>query len=292
MMAESPDIERLVTRVVEEVRRRLGQEGDPGARPEKTAGAGRQLPGDAGGPAGRKLAVLFTGGHVGLEEGIVQAMALGRAGWGLEVVLSPRAEELFGKERFASLREVGRVVGAGEVKSTLDLLQGVKGLAVPVLTRNTATKVALLITDSLATNLIVQALAMGKPVVAAKEAADPTAALCACVGLATAPPAINRMMETYFRNLGELGLELVSVSDLAKTMTTRLGRSGLAGEGLRGSGTPELAAGPKGRGRSVVTEGDLAGMAAGERLTVPADAIVTALAREYAERRGIELRRE
>lgn len=290
-MPQSEDVERIVAGVVEEVRRRLAERTASTDHPTSQPPSASQTRDDSSIAHGPRLVVLFTGGHVGLDEGIAQALALGKAGWRMDVVLSPRAEELTGRQRLAPLQEVGRVLGAGEVGSTLQLLEGADAVVVPVLTRNTATKLALLITDSLATNLLLQALAMGKPVVAAKDAADPTAALCACVGLPNAPPTINRIMETYFRNLTELGLRMVGVSELAQTVAATL-RAQVSSPDTRppAPNLQSLESQPT-RGRAIITERDLAQAAPGQPLAVPADAIVTDLAREAAQRRGIEIRR-
>jgi len=290
-MAREQDIQRIVARVVEEVRRRLAAGGASEGATGREATHSADLPGANSQQASRTLVVLFTGGHVGLDDGIAQALALAKAGWRLDVVLSPRAEALFGRQRFAALGGTGRILGSDDVKSTLTLLEGAEAVVVPVLTRNTATKAALLIADSLATNLLLQAVAMGKPVLAARDAADPSAALCACVGTAAAPVAISRMMEAYFRTLGELGLEMVPVSELARTVTNRLGGNlPSAGRG-RPAALNRRQEGAKRQRRTIVTADDVAAADPSQPLILPEDAIVTDVARETARRRGIEIRK-
>jgi hypothetical protein len=99
------------------------------------------------------------------------------------------------------------------------------------------------------------------------------------------------MMEAYFRTLGELGLEMVPVSELARTVTNRLGGNlPSAGRG-RPAALNRRQEGAKRQRRTIVTADDVAAADPSQPLILPEDAIVTDVARETARRRGIEIRK-
>jgi hypothetical protein len=83
---------------------------------------------------------------------------------------------------------------------------------------------------------------------------------------------------------------MVGVSELAQSVAKRLKQSVIT-EGNQPSVTPQTSEAPKGRGRTIITERDLANVDQTQPFVIPVDALVTDLAREAAQRRGIEIKR-
>ncbi|MGL5512365.1 MAG: flavoprotein, partial [Sporomusa sp.] len=86
---------------------------------------------------------------------------------------------------------------------------------VPVLTQNTAAKLAHTFTDTMAASLIVQALMLGKPVIAAQNAADPEDDWRLQKNMNQAPPPLREAMQENLRKCKLYGIELVPVNTLA-----------------------------------------------------------------------------
>ena len=60
-----------------------------------------------------------------------------------------------------------------EPATWLKALKKARAVAVPMLSLNTLSKLSMLLADNTATNIVLHALLMGKPVVAARNGADP-----------------------------------------------------------------------------------------------------------------------
>jgi len=80
-------------------------------------------------------------------------------------------------------------------------------LLIPFLSRNTATKVALSITDSLATNVFFQSIVKGKKIVAVRSGADPDAEECPV--LSNLPKQLKNILREYITILKSAGVIFV-----------------------------------------------------------------------------------
>jgi len=197
-------------------------------------------------------------------------------GWTLDVYLSPWAEKMFGAARFRDLARRGEFHTDATLTNSVAQVERVNAVAVPVLTRNTASKVALLISDSLSADLIIQALLQGKPVVAALDAVEAESGLSSEAG-AAAPSALVRLAESYLRVLRDMGVELVPAAAVGERLRWKLERGVAASRAASGR-------------RMVVTVADLEELAKeGPSITLPADAIVTAAAWDRARELGLQL---
>ena len=262
------DHEKLVQLVVNEVMRQLK------LRPPEL---GQQ----AGAPKYQALAI-FTGGTIGFEESLAQLKRIQEDNVEITAVLSPAAEKIWGSTRIQE--ELGAHINIIDAQSAYPgkLLHEADLVLVPVLTQNTAAKLALTFSDTLATTLVLQALMLGKPVIAAANAADPTDGLRVKGNMGNASPGLLQALRDNLKKMGSYGIRLVDVGCLAeesKKITNRNLNKTIAGapvaKGLLDvAGVKAAAAG--GAGSLVISRGT----------------IVTPLARDVARDYGLDIVQE
>lgn len=258
------DIEHLTELITAEVKRVLAERG-PAGLPQARPGAV---------PMGPLVAVVFTGGTFGLDDALAQLAQIRAEGLNLRAVLTPAAEGAVGRERIGEALAPDAIVEAADSAALSDLTDNCQAAVIATLTRNSAVKLALGISETAAMGLVYQVLMLGKPVVAARNSADPDSG-CAYIGLPTGRPALLDLLRGYLERLESFGIELVDASEIADATRRALGR------------TPS----PKrGGARVVVTEADVIEAAAtGGEIVVAGSAIVTALARDVAQERGVRI---
>ncbi|EGO64747.1 flavoprotein [Acetonema longum] len=230
-----------------------------------------------------KALAVFTGGGIGLEPALNQLQRLQDQGIVFTAVLSRPAEQVVGSRR---LREA-----LGEDLEIIDSQSPYPGrqlreaavILVPVLTQNTAAKLALTLSDTLASTVVLQALMLGKPVLAAQNAADPRDAWRVKEQIGEASPALRQALETNLKKIAGFGVRLMPVEQLMQETCKILERTerrepaaaAAAKCGLIDAAAVQAAAS---RGETVII--------------APARALVTPLARDLARECGLELRKE
>lgn len=194
------DNEKLVELVAAEVLRRLGLGSSPAIEPDK--------------PQYKALAI-FTGGSIGLATGLEEVKKLQEMGTELTVVLSQAAETIIGenwiREKLGSQVEIvtSQSPYPGKHLRSADIV------LVPVLTQNTAAKLAHTLSDTMVCTLIIQALMLGKPVIAASNAADPLDNWRVQKNMAKAPPALREALAANLTKIAAFGITLTPVEQLA-----------------------------------------------------------------------------
>lgn len=186
--------EKLVEQVIAEVLRRLEQKSKSDAV---------------------KVLALFTGGTIGVSEGLAELKKIKSLGADISVVLSVAAEKVIGKEQIRQYlgNEIQVITSNDDYPGSL--LQEADLVLVPVLTQNTAAKIANTLADTLITTLIMQALMQGKPVIAAKNAADPQDAWKAVKGMRKAAPGLTQALLANLKKMESYGAKLIHVERLA-----------------------------------------------------------------------------
>jgi hypothetical protein len=121
----------------------------------------------------KRAVVLFTGGVIGYGEAVNSLKALKEDGWKFNVVLSRAASEVLTKERIENDIDPEAIYVEGAPVDGRQLVRDAQYVIVPVLTINTAAKLANCIYDNLITNMIFNAMTSGKPVIAAIDACCP-----------------------------------------------------------------------------------------------------------------------
>lgn len=233
----------------------------------------------AAGPQGkRKVLALFCGGTIGLEQGLAALAELRAFPADVAVVLSAAAEKVVGAQRVRETLGTDAAIVTAQDPYPSRLLREADAIAVPVLTQNTAAKLARTFSDTLVTTLALQALMLGKPVVMAVNAADPQDGGRAGVGMGRAPVNLTRALQDNLRRIESYGVRLVDVKLLAAEV----------GKCFRPDPQPVAIA----REKKVLIDAAAvkAALAGGSgRLAVPRGAIVTPLAADAARELDVEL---
>ncbi|PKU24080.1 hypothetical protein [Telmatospirillum siberiense] len=266
-MSTGDQVTDLVTAVLSRLLPRLGADGRRGS-----------------------LIVVFTGATVGYDGALDQLRSLILRGFHLRLGFSEMADHLYGEP----LRE--QLAGFPQWSSLppftwLRDLREAKGVVVPMLSVNSLSKVAGLIGDNQASNLILHGLFTGKPVVVAKNGVERNRGRVE-LGFHHGGPSLWRAVDDRLRLAAEYGCTLTDITQLAAVA------DGLAG----GSDAIVAAAGDVPTGRSsvsrvvtnkVITQGDVVeAHRAGADMRCMPQAVITPLARETAARLGVHLVRD
>jgi len=163
-----------------------------------------------------KITALFTGSSTNRTEAIAQVEKLIHEGYSVDAVLSQAAVKIVNPENIRKIQGIGDIFYEPDFwVSSIEVVKRSKIIIVPILTRNSAAKIALGIADNLVTNIALHALLAGKPVIAARNSADPDHADCICIGTPNTPPALIQIAREYLRKLETYGAKLMDVSDIA-----------------------------------------------------------------------------
>lgn len=262
------DNEKLVELVTAEVLRRLNlQKGLAATQPDSPQ---------------HKVLAIFTGGTIGLDTSLEEIKALQAINTGLTVVLSEAAEKIIGinwiKEKLGSHVQVVTTQSPypGQYLRAADIV------IVPVLTQNTAAKLAYTLSDTMVSTLIFQALMLGKPVIAAQNAADPEDGWRRQKGMEKAPPGLKQALLGNLNTLQSYGIQLVPVESLAEK----------AKEKLIPELTLQVVQGPEKSSKRKVIDADTVRRAAQRSVTtlsVSQGTLITPLARDIARECNIEI---
>jgi hypothetical protein len=187
------------------------------------------------------------------------------------------------------------VVEGGEA-DPWSLLQDVKVVAVPALTRNTAAKVANTCFDGLGAQIILEALMAGIPVVAARDAADPASPGWKTLGRGSPSPGLARVLKENLDRLEALGVMLVQAGEIGQALSKLVNVAGKPQ--TAGAENTETAAAVQSDpgvrhdhgGRQLVSSQEVMAAAAGPAVIhLLPGAIVTPLARDLAAQEKVRL---
>ncbi|MBW1979619.1 MAG: hypothetical protein JRJ12_00195 [Deltaproteobacteria bacterium] len=240
---------------------------------------------EAGAQQARVIAV-FSAATVNFEEAIQQVLLLPLAGYGVEVALSAAAEQLYGgvlRKQLAGLPLFGWI----EPGEWLVALRRARAVVVPLLSVNTLSKVCLLVADSLASNLILHGLFMGKEVIAARNGADPLSQGRQLLGFAGGTAALEQALQERLQTIADYGCYLTDMQELTATVAAVLGSVGKSSSARRAPGT--FAAGHNYARRIICASDILRAHRQGEGLLLAGASLLTPLARDLAKRYGIAL---
>lgn len=239
----------------------------------------RLLAGGSAGPGGTdRVLLVLCGGTLGFNEAVDSLItACPNASFSL-VCTAPAV----GVHSLAELKErlkPEEVVEEGGA-DPWKLLRGVKAVAIPALTRNTAAKVANTYFDGTAAQVILEALAAGIPVVAARNAADPASPGWRAPGPGTPSPGLVRALKENLRRLEALGVMLVQAGEIGPAL-----KKITAGPLKRNPGARQNYS----RRRLVSSQEIMAAAAGPAAIQLEPGDIVTPLARDLAARHKVRL---
>jgi ethanolamine utilization protein len=233
------------------------------------------------GPLHTALAI-FTGGTIGLEPSLEELKKLQAIQTELTIVLSAAAETIIGiswiKEKLGS--HVNVITAQSPYPG--DYLRAADVVLVPVLTQNTAAKIAHTFSDTMVSTLILQALMLGKPVIAAQNAADPRDGWRIKKNMGKAAPALREALQGNLAKLETYGIQLVSVDSLADTARQILIRES----------NPQVPQSLVKTSKKQILDADMVRRAAqsgAKAVTVAQGTIITPLARDIARECNVEI---
>lgn len=228
---------------------------------------------------GRRALALFCGGSIGAPEARKELRKLLDVGFTLRAVLTPYAELVLGADWLrAELGDI-EIITEASGRAPGALLQETDLILIPVLTLNTAAKVAHGIADTLVATLIMDSLLKGKPVFAARDACDPDHPVRSKLGMTRETAAYRDLLSSNLQRLREYGIRLVPAAELAAHVL-----ADVTGAAASGPAAPE---GTVFCGR-VLSRSDVASFT-GRLLKVSRETLVTPLARDLARDRGIDI---
>lgn len=168
-----------------------------------------------------EILCVFTAATVGFSEALGQARDLILDGFRLRLAFSPQAEHLTASTIKRQLEGFPHV-SLLEPAMWLSALQEARAVAVPLLSLNTLSKVTMLLADNAATNIILHALLMGKPVVAARNGADLRDRGREDLGFHRGNPSLNRAIFQRLQTAEDYGCILTDASQLRQTLKSVL----------------------------------------------------------------------
>lgn len=167
----------------------------------------------------KKALVAFTGGSIGFLEGIKEIKRLIEKGWQVKVLLSKSAESVLTRENVKTQLGIEDIYLESQVANESSLYDDVDLLIIPVLTLNTAAKVALCINDSMIPSITSHMIMQGRPIIAAKDACDLNNPTRLALGMNKTPAAYKRRTEEYLSQLEDYGIKLINADDIYNVAT-------------------------------------------------------------------------
>lgn len=166
--------------------------------------------------------VVFTGGASGFNESLSELRKLLRDGWNVKVALSTSAEYIFTPELIQEQLNIDQVHLETENTGLRPLYEGASILILPTLTTNTAAKIACGITDTMTTNLALQAITSGISVIATTDSSDFTHMDRTQLGLDRYPKSYKNLFDHYLDTLESFGMELVKSTDIYQAVQEKV----------------------------------------------------------------------
>jgi hypothetical protein len=259
------DLQQIVAEVIRRLALRLGADGSRGM-----------------------VIAVFTGATAEFNESIQQVRYLILTGYSVQLVFSQAAENLFAqavRDQLAGFPHVGSV----KPSEWLSDLKESHAVVVPLLSVNTVSKLSMLIADSLINNLILHALFMGKPVIAARNGTDPTGRGREELGFHKGTPALRQALAERLQILTAYGCHLCDVKDLKNTLNDHL-----TGSKYAMALTPDQPSDPSrstlNHSGKLVTAADIRhAHRLGANLSISPSTLMTPLARDLAMHYGVAL---
>ncbi|QJW46232.1 flavoprotein [bacterium BFN5] len=237
----------------------------------------------AAGRSGKVLAI-FTGGTIGLDQAMTELRSIQAIAAEITVVLSKAAEQIVGTAKIQE--NLGGHVQIVTSQSAYPgkILREADVVLVPVLTQNTAAKVAYTLADTMPSTMIMQALMLGKPVIAAENAADPHDDWRVKGNMGLSSPGLTQALKSNLQKVAEYGVKVVKVNCLAEQTRQVIG--------IESAAQVEPAVVPAAPAKKAVLAASTIKEAArrGDKtLTVAAGTVVTPLALDVAREYQIEV---
>lgn len=195
------DTDLIVKLVAEEVAKRLGRNAKPGASASPSPGGAVLL----------KKALVFFGGSPGLASDASRVVkALKDLPLEIRGVASSGACATMGCDYLANQSGI-TVVGPEAAGDSLALARDSDMVLIPILTQNTAARIALGLRDSLVSDVVAWTLMAGKPVLAARDAVGASEAEKKALGITGIAAPYRALLERHLEALRGLGVKVLDL---------------------------------------------------------------------------------
>lgn len=264
-MIQDEQVREIIAKVILRLAQRLGANGDKG-----------------------ELIIVFSAATVEFREAVRQVRDLILDGFRVRLAFSPAAEDLISSGIRQEL-DGFPYVGGVEPAAWLPALMDARAVVVPLLSVNMLSKLSMLIADNMATNILLHSLLMGKPVVAARNGADPADKGREELGFHKGNIALKQAIAHRLRAAEDFGCILTDIRNLGGTVKSVLARDGTP-KGKR----REIESAPPVptfsiSGRFVTASDILHAYRMGANLSVESASGMTPQARDLARRYGVVL---
>lgn len=257
--------QHIVTRVIAKLAPRIGADGRSGC-----------------------LIVVFSGATVALQEAIRQVRGLVLDGFTLKLAFSRGAEQIFGNAVRNELAGFPHIDGVKPTKWLSELVAA-RAVVCPLLSVNTVSKVSLLIADNMVANLILHALFMGKPVILARNGADPSGSGRQELGFGKGNAALAQAISDRMRTAADFGCRLTDIEQLGEAVKASLEGGARANleQSEHTAGTYRSTLNRRGK---VVTAADIRhAHRLGAEVRISSTSVITPLGRDLALRYRVSL---
>ncbi|SCG84523.1 hypothetical protein DW1_2973 [Proteiniborus sp. DW1] len=234
------------------------------------------------------ILAVFTGTNFGLNESLRELSKARRYGFTFDIALTENGEEIIGEQGIASIKSTLQTDKVYTQKDKLifgEILESVDGIIVPMLTQDTATKLALGIQDCFISTLLWQGLWHGKKILM------DFSNVLAYRGNRSKVPMLQQIMNDYVEKLQMMGIKSVDKKDYVLEMLNVFRDSPMdETTTVTGQSSQNTVAGESHSTRQVITEKDLINMKTiNNEVTVPIGSIITPLAYDRAKELGIKI---
>ena len=214
----------------------------------------------------KRLLAIFGATQFALDEPIQQLQTCRQNGWKITIILSDLATKVASLEPIHAAFGEENVLQENTLNNISTLLESYQKIVLPAFSYPMAAKLALRLVDTPCTYLVFEALSKGKKVIAASDALNQSE-----VSVKTGP-IFNKLENNYVNALSELGVQLVSMTQIAESVIESVSGSRAIVE------------------KTLISATTISNLDADVReLVYATPAIITPLAREHAKKRGIEL---
>ncbi|SHM88403.1 Flavoprotein [Caldanaerovirga acetigignens] len=236
-----------------------------------------------------RILVIVTGGMVNADVSIKELKSLkDEHDLIYSLVFTKNAAKVHDIRRISEELEAESVIIDGEEKINVkDFLKQFKAVIIAVLTRNTAAKVANLFLDNLTTQIIVDALMLGIPVIASRDAADPFLKPWQDMGFIWMGKGLREAYSEILNKIEKYGVILCNAADIKAKVLSVIFGSPIKNEASEYSPMRKVYI-----EKNVITREDLAVYKGiqGE-IRIPKNAVITPLAADYIRENSLKIYR-
>lgn len=223
----------------------------------------------------KKILTLMCGGKTGIDVVTEQLRILQDNGYMMNYIFTEKGSQMFGREWIE--REELRAACASDKASGMQLLLEADAVLIPMLTANTAAKIAAGFADDDVSTLIMHAILSDKPVIAAENGCNPRL-------FSTTSPNCNaaylRLFDANIKKLKEYGICMIPAAQMYSAVNRFFELRELKYDRF----DDDCFCG------KAVSAGDVI-RCKSRVMKIHEDALVTPAAKEIAEKNGVEFRR-